>query len=236
MSFYHNPRVITDGVVLYYDAKNNKSAKSGSASWNDLVGDNHATYYNATYSNEGYYEIDINGAVTQTDAIAYPSESSWTFSQWQQKPSGSNMVWKAFCGTNIQGPGGYFYYAPILRYYQAYFDSTYYGVMQSDTIDGSFTFNPTSTTGSWFNITIAYNGDTHGMTVMVNGDEFVETRTVSWSTVVENFQFKYIGNLVSSGGTKGFEGYIATHMVWNRELSLEENKSNYIATKGRFGK
>jgi len=234
MAFNTGGHIITDGLVLYYDAGNGKSAKSGSASWNDLIGNNNATYDATTFYNESgwYYISGSGGYLSQENSILFPSGSSWSFSQWQKKPVGSPSVWKAFCGTNIQGPGGYFYYAPILRYYQAYIDSTYYGIMGANTIDGSFTYTPTE--GVWFNITLAYNGDTHGLTVMVNGDEFVQTRTVSWYSGVDNFQFKYVGNYIN-GSNKAFQGYIATHIVWDRELSAAEVLQNFNSQRARFG-
>ena len=147
MSAYGGGLVIDDGLILYYDAKNIKSAKSGSypIACNDLIGDNNAVCY-ATYSADGYFEFNDDPSYIQQDtAIPFSPSSSWTFSQWHYEKT--SEAWQAFCGTNIAGPGGYFYYAPTLRYYQDYYDAgsglKYWGIMGSH-ISGSdpFTFIP----------------------------------------------------------------------------------------------
>ena len=241
MSFYHNPKIITDGLIYYFDAASYKSAQSGSSTWKNLVGDNDATIYtNTTYSNQGFYDVgggSVGGGFVHSSSL-FDSESSWAFSQWQNKPEGRTLTWRAFCGSNILGPGGYFYYAPTLRYYQDYYDpgtgNEYYGVMSGNP-GGEFTFDVTDITGSWFNITVSYSGTTKSCSVMINGDEFVESKPVKWSPrPVDNFRFQYVGRYTAND--RCFDGYIATHMAWNREISLEENKQNYIAIKGRFGK
>ena len=239
MSFYHNPRVTTDGLVIYYDAKNYKSVETGSFTWKNLASDDYdlTVRANPTFSNDGYFGRNHSWNIGDHTALTYGSASSWAFSQWQKQRADA-VVWTAFCGDAIQGAGGaggYFYYAPTLRYYQDYDPEgggVYYGVMNTNP-GGPFTFIPTK--GEWFNITISYSGTTKSCSVMVNGDEFVEAKPVRWSPrPIVDFRFKYVGGINASG--YGFEGYIATHMVWNREISLEENKTNYIATKGRFGK
>ena len=229
MSTYYSPRMVTDGMIVYYDAKNYKSSVTESATWNNLVADNDATFLtNVTWSEDGYY-VGTNGDIQTANSQTFQSGSSWTFSQWQKKPVGSSSVWRAFCGANIAGQGGYFYFAPNIRWYMDYQAPTYYGIMATND-----PFDWTYTEGVWHNITLAYNGAELSCSLMVNGDEVVQKRAVFWSDRTDTFRPIHIGNMTGGGGTRGFQGWIATHIVWDRELSIEENKQNFDALKSRF--
>lgn len=52
MAFFHSPRLVTDGLVLYVDAANPKSYPGSGTTWYDLSGNN----YHLTLSNSSVWE------------------------------------------------------------------------------------------------------------------------------------------------------------------------------------
>jgi len=60
MSLAHNPKVVVDGLVGYWDAANTKSYPGSGTVWSDLVGTNHGTLVSESIgtTNPGYMTFD----------------------------------------------------------------------------------------------------------------------------------------------------------------------------------
>jgi hypothetical protein len=77
MSFYHNPRVVTDGLVLYADTYNKKSYVSGSATIGDLVGNYVGDISGNPQLTGSYFQFDgIDDKMQWDDALWHRSNST----------------------------------------------------------------------------------------------------------------------------------------------------------------
>jgi hypothetical protein len=231
MSYNFQGKIATDGLIMYFDAKNPKSAQG--TSWNDIKSSYVATT-DASYNNNGYYEFDGTKSAYH-DYIEFDSSTSWTFSQWQYMYTATS-AWNAFCGTGTAINGYWMHHGTTkLWYYQDYYDSTYYGCTSNghNNFD-QFQIGVTIPEQTWFYLTISYNGNTSEATCILNNHQIVQTQPVQWSPrPITSFKFRNIGN---DGTNRYFQGNIATHMVWNKILSSSEIDQTYNALKSRFNR
>ena len=59
---YNNPKIVTDGLIHYYDAANPKSYPGSGTTWYDLVGNKNGTLKNgATFSTDNQGVIVLDG-------------------------------------------------------------------------------------------------------------------------------------------------------------------------------
>jgi hypothetical protein len=74
MSYSNGPRIVTDGLVLYWDVANPKSYRSGSSIIYDLSGNNnHGTVTNITYASTNAGIIQFDGTAGSRVSIANTS-------------------------------------------------------------------------------------------------------------------------------------------------------------------
>jgi len=233
MSIKGGPNIVTNGLIQYFDAKNLDSADGGNV-WYDLSGTHNGTIVGANYNTKGYYEFGNATDIVSNVDFTIDSSSDWSFSQWQWIPDDWPGSWSAFFGTP-NGHGGYWMWHTQgeLKYYQDYYDdgggSEYYGTFAFENTKVAPGFIETN---KWFNVMLVYNGNTSEVTAIINGDEIIETVTITWSPrPINSIIFRLIGN-TSTG--RFFTGNIATHMVWDRALSNAEVLQNYNSLKSRF--
>ena len=103
MAITYNPSIITNGLILYLDAKNSKSY-GGSTTWYDLSGSNNtATMYGtAPFSSDGGGCFDfstVTGAASSSASMGFsfasnmiPTLGSFTLSCWIKNPPTNSQI------------------------------------------------------------------------------------------------------------------------------------------------
>ena len=152
----------------------------------------------------------MNDYADHTD-FAIAKTSSWSFSMWQYKATGSGTAWQGFIGKSIGTSGGYWMWHPDLMWYQDYYDPgggyEYYGYLNSD-----LNLGDEAPYDEWFHLAVTYNGTNFETKVYING-VLRETKTATWSPrPVSQFTFSQVG---MGGGSRYFEGNIDDVKVYD---------------------
>lgn len=189
---------------------------------NDAIAINGASFNNNSFLFDG-----VNDKIYH-NPISFSKTQSWSFSQWQYKPTGSGTQWQAFIGYSVS-QGGYWMWHPYLMWYQDYYDNglgyEYYGYLGS-----SVSLGTQVPFDRWFNLTVVYDGPKQEASVYING-VLLEAKIITWSPrPVNEFKFNYIG----SNNDRYFQGRIADTKIYNRILSQNEILQNYNSVKTRF--
>lgn len=218
MGTEYNPRIVTNGLVLYCDAANSRSySGSGSTTFN-LVGTVNGTLTNGVgfgTTNNGYFIFDgVN------DYIDFGNSST------VQQNTGSLSVW-----AKASSPGSG-YRGIIAKQYA-------YGLFYVDGVLVAYDWGAAQgrstglniADGNWKNIVMTYqSGVTNGTIIYLNGSSVLTT-----SITVSN---QALGNLF--GGAEANASQFAAcnisiFKMYNRVLTSQEVTQNYNATKKRYG-
>ena len=239
------PKMITDGLVLYFDAANVKSYPGSGTNWVDLS----PTAATASLLNGPVFGTRGNGSISfdsTNDYVATNHNETYqrlTLSAWVFPTASSNAVvgdmhvitknwfyatstnsWPAVLSISQNGITGSF----------SVNNGTAYFITQS--VNGA-SVSGILTSSRWNHIAATYNGLFAAF--YVNG---ILTATQSYSGSVN-----YSGSTVpwnigrcvgfNGGGTGGtyYSGSIAIASIYNRGLSAEEVLQNFEATRERFG-
>lgn len=231
MSFYHSPRIVTNGLVLCLDAGNTKSYTSGSLIWNDLSGNNYSgslisgAYY--TGSNCGSIVFDgINDYVSCGTTLTLDFTNSLTLATWVKSSFDfgtrvgfsavicrmvSNGYELGFCG-NFLGTSNKLYFHVG-------------GAYASNALISNTTIND----GIWHYLVGTYNGTSSSIYIDgVNVGSSPKTNNLSLGSNTFKIGVNYTDGLF-------FSGSISSVQTYNRALSASEVLQNYNAMKGRFG-
>jgi hypothetical protein len=213
------PDIITDGLVLYFDAANSKC--NGPSEWTDLSGNGYGlTKYYVTYQ-EGPSSFNFPGVdVNYIDTTCNLESNDFTCSVWFKNDSSirayERLIDKSFSlgfwigrQNNIANSWGG-------------------GVIEPATPYGIFL---TLEDGLWHNIVSMRSGTTH--TLYGDGITNTSSNTVS-SNVLVGVNLT-IGNWYSLSSAQSFGGSIAVVKYYNRALSTNEVLQNFNALKTRFG-
>ena len=217
MSISYNPRIVTDGLVLYLDAGNTKSYPGSGTTWTDLSGNgNNGILTNGpTYSSSNGGAIVFDGVNDRIEcgtwSVPYITVSTW--------------VYKTSSTTN-QG---------ICRKQTGWAVSQYNGTLQVAP-GTSWTFYNTGYTiplNTWVNVVYTYSGTgtTGSQTVYVNGSNIYSTSAGSGAISANS-------NVVRIGYDDNnwfWGGRIAQTQIYNRALTASEIQQNFNALRGRFG-
>lgn len=228
MAFNYSPKVVTDGLVMYLDAGNNRSYASGSTSWLDLSrAQNNGSLVNGpTFSsaNGGSIVFDGTNDNVLDPTVNYNSYSNnFTANVWikSNTTSGNNGI----LGWGHSGVVPYYTWALTIS-------------------DGKFT-------------TQIYNGVNHYVTSSIveanvwYNAAFVVYQSGLMELYINSTKFSALGssNLIRSRtdqydrtiiGTNPntsqptLNGNIALTQIYNKALSAQEVQQNYNALKGRF--
>ena len=225
MSISYNPRIVTDGLVLYLDAGNTKSYPGSGTTWTDLSGNSN----NGSLQNMDGTNLDsANGGSLTFDGTndyvsvsnVQPGTNDFTISVWVYKNNNTSndYVWDfgANGGTLSSGTsvGGYGF-----RYYNA----------TLGTGSNMYTQGTIPNINEWYEVTITRNSGTS--TMYVNGQSITsssgDTHNISSTTL-------YIGRY---GGGTGYEhdGKMSNFKIYNKALTPQEIQQNFNALRGRFG-
>ena len=220
MAIKHSPRIVTDGLVVHYDAANTKSYPGSGTTWKDISGKgNDGTLTNGiTYSSENSGVLVLNGTsdYVVTGSDMFNANSNFTFSMWFNSDDFSEQTAFVADVNNSQ--------CLYLRYNNGI------QVVNSNTISlGGFS-SSTLSTNIWHNITVTRSSNTY--TLYVDGN-FKSTVSASQSFTHSPDTIGANHN-IGGGGKNFFDGKIAKVLAYSTALSASEVLQNYQALKERY--
>jgi hypothetical protein len=228
MGLSHSPNIVTDGLVLCLDAANPRSYPGSGNSWLDLSGNgNNGTLTNGpTYSSANGGSLVFDGSNDFVElAGTNLSLNQMTISSWNYS---SNFNQNGFMFEKTTNGSVNTQYS---LFYNSSNDICYrtYGLSTTD-----LTVN-TSTAGvvnnQWNNVVATFDGT--NKRIYVNGVLRATSATLSGTVTQNTTGAAFIG--IYGGGGYPFNGRIANTQIYNRALTPQEIRKNYLATKSRFG-
>jgi hypothetical protein len=230
MSLSHSPRIVTNGLVLAFDAGNTKSYPGSGTTWTDLSGNSNTGTLTGgpTYSstNGGAIVFDgINDYVLVSSSASIPySSTARTVSIWFYT---NTTTWAA-------DVNNLFFYGSSGNGNSFGIDFSTYPSMEVWTYGGAgrdLTFSTTYSQVGWKNITVTYDGAT---TILIyeNGT-FTQTLTLVAACTTPSSSV-YIGSLDPSIVSGYYDGNIAQVSIYNRALTAAEVLQNFNALRGRY--
>jgi hypothetical protein len=227
MAFNYSPKVVTDGLVMYLDAGNNRSYASGSTSWLDLSrGENNGSLVNGpTFSsaNGGSIVFDGTNDYIFTSGISNSftefAIETWIYVSQAQPNEYSSIVFSRGGGGIVTG----------LHFLGNAYGGN--GYKLSYTYNGSgytWTGPPSISQVGWTSVSLVFVGSS--AIFYING---IYAAANSQGLSTTNLAALNIGR-DSSTFSRYFKGTIGTVKIYNRALSAQEVLQNYNALKGRF--
>jgi hypothetical protein len=216
MALQHHPRIVTNGLVGYWDAANTRSYSGTGLTVNGLVGGIGGTLVNGVgfgTTDNGYFIFDGSN-----DYINFGNSSTL------QQSTGSLSAW-----TKASSPGSG--YRGIIAKQGAY------GLFYTDSVLVAYDWaadTPRSTginiaDNTWKNVVLTYqSGVSNGTRIYINGVS-VLTATITIQSQVANL----FGG-AEANANQFASCQISSFNMYNRALTAQEVLQNYNTTKGRF--
>jgi len=252
MGLKHHPRVVTNGLVGYWDAANPRSYSGTGLTANGLIGGIGGTLVNGvgfTSSNSGsfvfdgtndYFEsphsdaLNISGSIT-VDVWVYLTSLSNSgdmnlICKYSNAGGSSNQSWILFKST-----GDYRFASPDGL--TANNNEFVWLASSNGNYSGALIGTGEQVlTNTWYNVVAIYNSSNEKMLMYLNGQLKTNvTRTGQTSGVLStNLRNLQIGG-TPLDSNRYVQGRIPSAKVYNRALSAQEIKQNYNATKKRYG-
>ena len=230
MSVEGGPDIVTNGLVLYLDAANNRSIVSGSTTWFDLSrnGNTGSLINGPAYSsaNGGVLSFDgTNDYVSVTNSANYNPSTALAVELWYNSTTTPSGLFYTYClvssqqsvapfnGIDIRGSS-----ATTLNFAIA--------ISSAET----FVSLGTITANQWTCVAVTYNGSA------LNGyrNGVLVQSTSKSGTIDSTNKDLWIGNNPSFS-PRYYSGQMSALKIYNRALSPAEIRQNYHATKGRYG-
>ncbi len=237
MAFRYSPKIVTDGLILYYDGANPQSYISGSTISNDLS----ITQSNGTLENGVTYDTDNNGSWVfdgLDDYIEISDNENFVLERTNNISLSGWINVNSYSLTRTEHILGKYSNPPARGYYFSIVDGKIRFSLQS--IGGGNGLGVTTVNRinlqQWYYVTTTYNGSSlaSGVNIYINGVNVptsIEFDSLTGSIV--NPTSLKIGGLVTP--SRYFDGKISSVKIYNRELTQGEITQNYNAMKSRFG-
>jgi len=253
MSYYNGPTIVTNGLVLYLDAANNKSYPGSGTVWRDLSGNNeNFTLYNSpSFSNNYGGELLFSGAndyarITTSNSVD-SAASNGTIELWFRTISStiggnyarlvsfSDATGTGSDTTSTQGTNrDYIDYLCLVKNAGAESLAVWYK-------NNPTAFGPATlvNTNSYFNAVLTWSTSGGNMTFnfYLNGSN-TNTSTVAQSGYSTNATTITLGQNCAGALTNPLENSscaFSSFKLYSRALTASDILQNYNATKTRFG-
>ena len=218
MSLNHSPAIVTDGLVLCLDAANQRSYPKSGATWSDLAGANDGTLTNMENNfdpaNKGSLSFDgADEYVELSNGILDPNQDFTvsTFVRVKDASSLKTIISNSTTTGSLQIRIENNNQVRIIDSYQA---------------DVSTFSNFTASINTWYGIVVNRSSDVYRL--YVDG----EFKSSFSSSNVYSTQPKTIGT--NYNNTERFNGDVSSVSAYNRALTGDEVRQNYLATRGRY--
>jgi hypothetical protein len=212
MALFHSPRIVTDGLIHYYDAANPKSYPGSGTTWYDLVGNVNGTLKNgASFSS-------VNNGVIVLDGT----------NQWIEiDPMDLQIVDYTIMGAaRYVTIGGRTFSAKNNNWLMGHWSSSTVKHFASNWVTTSNSSEERDTNWRIYAATSDYSEDSWGF--YVNGELVVSNS--NGASGPYNFA---IGSY--AGVSEFSNSHISNLVIYDRVLTAAEIKQNYYALGGRFG-
>jgi hypothetical protein len=228
-------KVITDGLVLFLDAGNNRSYSGTGTTWTDLSSTaitgsltNGPTFSSA---NGGGIVFDgTNDYVNITKNTTIQSSTNFSITGFFRTTSTTDYKTIYSDTTGSGATGAYRGYE--IRLFSSKLEAGMYG-----NANGSYNYVSSSTTiatNTWYHFGVVGNSSGN-LSIYINGI-LQQSQTVANSFVASENDISIGRYNVNSGGIGGYwSGNISTISIHNRALSSDEVLQNYESTRERFG-
>ena len=237
MAFTHSPKIVQDGLVLYFDVANSRSYISGSipAITNSLVGSITGSLYNdvsgSIAENPSSWIFDgVDDSIDTVKIYGATGQSLYHLSIWFTRTSGINSNYTSG-DRYLLGWGGSGTLTGIAfgEFTSGADDETillYQNVQGNNTL----TYIKDIADSNFHNLTINWNGSQYDM--YLDGT----SRTTYSGSLGHLAQFDlnhiYLGR--SNNSSYHHTGKISSIQLYNKSLSTQEIQQNYNALKNRF--
>ena len=229
MSLGHGASIVRDGLVLHVDAANVKSYPGSGNTWSDLSGNgNNATLTGSpTYVSNESFSFDATNDYANAGVISnLDGSSKISLEAWIKVDNLATTDRKIICYKRDANTDANF---QLRRGFNT--DGLYYQwhstTWQTFSIDNFFT-----NTTDWHHVAIVHNPSVSPQIVCYrNGEQFL-TSTGNSTPLYWQAATLFIGYRTAS---EYFDGDISIVKLYNRDLSANEIKQNFEATRGRYG-
>ena len=226
MGLYHSPKIVTDGLRMYFDAAGARSYPGSGITWTDISGNgNVATLYNGVSfdsNNLGNFSFDgVNDYIYSTSTFNVSGVTQYSMSMWVYFDSSntgtdSRFFWHGNYGAlMIRGANN------ILSFYIR------------NAVDYAFTANAIMDPyyDKWVNIAATYN--VSEIKLYMNS-ELEDSATGNSGGIVNDLPtIFYLGYYPAAGFATACK--IANCMVYDKVLTQSEIQQNFNSLRGRFG-
>lgn len=232
MGTKYNPRLVTNGLLIYVDAANTRSYSGSGNTWYDLspYSRNITLYNTPTYSANNTGTIDFDAPSLEYGTFTSPGNlSNFTCEAWikvNTAPASNTVqaiVTQTFPGVNTR------------INYSLGFNGTnatgaYDGKINGGFWDGSWrlTSGFTPTVGVWYHTAVTYDGST-----IIQYQNGISQSTLTYSaTPTGSGSSSYV--MRRWDDANHLDGVLSQLRMYDRALSASEILQNYNATKKRF--
>ena len=256
MGLGHSPRIITDGLVLCLDAASKRSYPGTGTTWTDLKGSNNGTLTNGPTFNTGNGgSIVFDGANDYTNLgnilndVFAGVDKKFSIMSWVNYNSldlNGNSILNKIGDSNFNENQRQFSFQvrnPSNSYgsYELEF-FTYFNLTVSN-YRGYRTVDADIQTGRFYHFCVSYDGsidssDRYGL--FVDGVKYSVTSTYtqgSWGDLQAGNARLAIGASIGQSSSSPIslsDARIGNTLIYNRALTADEIRQNYLATKERY--
>ena len=218
MSNNYGPKIVTDGLVLCLDAADQNSYSGSGNTWYDLSGNGkNGTLKNSPiFNSNGYFTFNSSNSRWVELDTALSLSGAFTMTCFFTK---ANSTERSFLGKTTGVTAG----TKIIFLGN---DDFFMRMVDSDAATIFDIGYDSSMNNSW-HFVAAVRTSANVCKASLDGGNLVTgatlTGTFAPNAIATNFSSQY------------WDGNFADMKMYNRELSLDEIRQNYNATKGRFG-
>jgi len=241
MGTSYNPRIVTDGLVFCVDAANKRSYPETGSGWYDLSNNN----YDGTLINGASFDSANAGSISfdgTNDRADFPSgimdTGTITVCWWQKGWNSSRRRTILEIGTTSDAvnAGGAIYFSENTNGGELQFRLFILNVSNvGERISVQSVTKFHNYADTWKHCTVNWNGTTNTGNMKIYIDGKFDNQNSGGNSVQKNWLGPWrIGDGVQSNQLIPFLGDIASLSIYNRVLTPDEIRQNYLATKGRF--
>jgi len=223
MGLEHHPRIVTNGLVGYWDAANTRSYSGSGNTWYDLTPNgNDLTLTNSpTFNSSGYFSTGSTGYFTGAGSASIPTgNSSYTMLLFARLSTWADyrgfMSIGGYSVTN--GSNAFRTNTSTLGYMVHYWWSN---DLANSNNNGNIQNNV------WFYVGVTFDGTTRKIysNTVLSASDTPSSHNVTSSTI----------QLAKTYSSEYLQGDISLAQIYNRALTAAEVLQNYNAIKRRYG-
>ncbi|KAA6233118.1 LamG domain-containing protein [Chlorobium phaeovibrioides] len=210
-------KIVTNGLALFLDARNNNSYPGNGTTWYDLSGnERNGTIYNPIFS-DGYFDVQSDGNyISIPNSGMIPRTNDFTYSCW--------LKFDSFDSYDTIFENGSWTDCLLFRYE----NNNTITVHSESALRGSFSW--AASTGIWYNVVFKRENNIASCYVdaVLTGAPFSMTIDINLAnTALYLMRSQHTINQFT-------DGKIATFSIYDRALSTEEIWQNFSAAYGRY--